>query len=103
MVNTCEPAIKIVKGERAKVVVLWEIGSSQKRQCGSERGLNDAASWMVNPPVDSRYLTSHMLHERNVETPYTSRRRLCAGEWARREARRSVCGLGMSEEAKATL
>jgi len=71
MVNICEPVIKIVMRERAKVVVLWEIGSYQKVR-GSERGFNGAASWTANPSVDSRYLTSHMLHERNVETPYIS-------------------------------
>jgi hypothetical protein len=58
---------------------------------------------MTDPPVDSRYLTSHMLHKRNVETPYVSRRRKGVGEWASREADRPACGLGMSEEANAAL
>jgi hypothetical protein len=58
---------------------------------------------MENSPVDSRYLTSHMLHKRNVETPYISRQRLGAGEWARRKACRSTCGFEMSEEANAAL
>jgi hypothetical protein len=107
MVNTCEPAIKIVMRERAKVVVLGdplrEIRLRPKRQCGSERGLNATASWIVNPSVDSRYLTSHILQLRNVETPYASRARENVDEWTSREASRTACGLGMSEEANAAL
>jgi len=55
------------------------------------------------PSVDSGYLTSQVLQLRNVETPYISRLRLGVGEWAGREAGRSVCGLEMSEEANAAL
>jgi hypothetical protein len=58
---------------------------------------------MMFSPVDSRYLTSHMLQLRNVEIPYIPRRRASADEWASREADRPVCGLEMSEEAKAAL
>jgi hypothetical protein len=74
-----------------------------KRQCGSERGLNATASWIVNPSVDSRCLTSHILQLRNVETPYASRSRENVDEWTSRKAGRTACGLGMSEEAKAAL
>jgi hypothetical protein len=55
------------------------------------------------PSVDSRDLTSQVLQSRNVETPYASRLREDAGEWASRKARRPVCGSGMSEEANAAL
>ena len=99
MVNTCESAIKIVMAWRAKVVV--RLGPKWQR--GSERGFNGAASWMMSPPVDSRHLTSHRLRTRNVETPNISHRRSIVGEWACRKERRSVCGLEMSEEAKAVL
>ena len=74
-----------------------------KWHSGSERGFNGAASWMMNLPVDSGHLPSRLLCERNVETPYASCRRFGVGEWVRREAVRAVCGLGMSEEAKAAL
>ena len=65
--------------------------------------LNEIASWTASLPVDSRHLPSHVLRRRNVETPYGSRRCFGAGEWACREVGRSACGLGMSEEANATL
>ena len=106
MANICEPVIKIVMGRRAKVVVPRIPSGNEapaKRQCRSERGLNAAASWTSNLPVDSRCLTSHILQLRNVETPYISRQRLGAFGWTRREAGRPVCGLEMSEEAKAVL
>ena len=93
MVNTCEPAIKTVSAQRAKVAVLRETARA-KRQRGSECGFNGAASWMIHPPVDSRYLSPHMLRKRNVETPYASRR--CAsptGEGAARGSDRCA-GLG---------
>ena len=77
MVNTCESVIKTVMRERAKVVVRaacrTEIGSSQKVR-RLESGFNGAASWTLILPVDSGYLTSRKLHERNVETLYTSPR-----------------------------
>ena len=98
-VNICESAIKIVISNEPK----WLSGSGQKGQRGSERGFNVAASWMLNPPVDSRHLTSHMLWTRNVETPYISHRRFIVGEWACRKMHRSACGLEMSEKAKAVL
>ena len=105
MANTCEPVIKIVMRERAKVVALGDllrgIRLQPKRQCGSERGFNATASWIVNPSVDSRCLTSHILQLRNVETPYAPRPRENVDEWTSRKAGRTACGLGMSEEAKA--
>jgi len=100
MVNTCEPVIKIVMANEPKWLLHW---AQAKMAKWVGAGLNGAVSWMKNPPVDSRYLTSHMLHERNVETPYASCRRFGFGGWVRREARRSVCRFGMSEEAKAVL
>ena len=72
MVNTREPAIKIVMGQGAKVAALARGSLQPKWHCGSERGLNGAASWTTHPPVDSRYLTPHVLQARNVETPYVS-------------------------------
>ena len=74
-VNTCEPAIKIVTTNEPKWLSFQGTGGSQaraKRQRGSERGFDGAASWTLNPPVDSRYLPPRMLQERNVETPYIS-------------------------------
>ena len=71
MVNICESVIKIVMPNEPKWLSFGKQAPA-KRQRGSERGLNDAASWMVNSPVDSRYLNSHMLQLRNVETPYVS-------------------------------
>ena len=100
MVNTCEPVIKTVIADEPK----WLLFGAQAKMAKWVGGvLNGAASWTKNSPVDSRYLTSHMLHERNVETPYTSLRRFGADGWVRREAGRSVCRFGMSEEAKAVL
>ena len=42
-------------------------------------------------------------NRRNVETPYVSQRCASTVEWASRKADRSMCGLEMSEEAKAVL
>jgi len=102
-VNTCESAIKTVMRQGAKVAALARGSLQPNRHCGSERGFNGAASWTMHPPVDSRYLPPQVLRTRNVETPYASRRRASAGRWVRREANRSTCGLGMSEEANAAL
>jgi hypothetical protein len=113
MVNTCEPVIKIVMRERAKVVGLQE----RLEPKGTWAGARSQRYRLVDdkvPSVDSGYLTSHMLQQRNVETPYISHRRLIradavwgvrcgVGEWTSREAGRSVCGLEMSEEANAAL
>ena len=104
--NTCEPVIKIVMTNEPKWLSRGNSPGSQahaKRQRGSEIGLNATASWTSNPSVDSRCLTSHILQLRNVETPYAPRPREDADEWGSREANRTACGLGMSEEAKATL
>jgi len=101
-VNTCESAIKIVMVNEPKWLSFGKSGSSQNGNVGRHAVLNEIASWTSSPPVDSRHLPSHMLRTRNVETPYISRRH-GAGEWAHRKARRSVCGLEMSEEANAAL
>ena len=107
MANTCEPVIKIVMRERAKVVVsedrLREIRLMPKGNVGQSAVLTLPPRGWRTPPVDSRCLTSHRLQLRNVETPYISRRRFGADGWASRKADRSVCGLEMSEEAKAVL
>ena len=70
-VNTCEPVIKIVMLNEPKRLSFGN-GLRPKWQRGLERGLNAAASWTTDPPVDSRYLPPHMLRTRNVETPYIS-------------------------------
>jgi hypothetical protein len=67
-----------------------------------ERGVHaDVASegrLVVSNLIDEAVVTE--LQPRNVETPYVS---LGAEGWARREARRPACGLGMSEEANVAL
>ena len=78
MVNTCESVIKIVMGNEPKWLSFGKSGSGQNGNVGQDAVLNEIASWMTSPPVDSGHLTPHMLRERNVETPYTSRR--CRGE-----------------------
>ena len=106
MVNTCEPVIKIVTANEPKWLSPRNIVAKQaraKRRSESESGFNGAASWTNDLPVDSRYLPSRILGERNVETPYSSCQRFGAGEWVSRKASRSVCGFGMSEKAKAAL
>lgn len=69
----------------------------------SESGVNAAASWTLNLSVYKRAPNLYTLPLRNVETPYDSRRREDAGEWANRKASRTACGFGMSEEANAVL
>ena len=102
-VNTCEPVIKVVTANEPKWLSFGRIRLGPKWQRGSERGFNAAASWTMHPPADSRYLPPQMLRERNVETPYVSCRCTSAEGWERREAGRSACGLGKSEEANAVL
>ena len=103
MVNTCESAIKTVMENEPKWLSFGKSGSGQNGNVGQYAVLNEIASWIASPPVDSRHLPSHRLRKRNVETPYRSRRCFGAGEWTCRKAGRSRCGLGMSEEAKAVL
>lgn len=106
MANTCEPAIKIVMGKRAKVVVSpasrREMRLKPKGNVGQSAALTlPPRGWYPHRSTAGAY--PHILHGRNVETPYASRPREDAGEWAGREARRPACGLGMSEEANAAL
>ena len=84
-VNTCESAIKTVMRNEPKWLSFGISGSGQNGNVGQYAVLNETASWMAPSPVDSRHLPSHVLGKRNVETPYISRRRFGAGEWARRK------------------
>ena len=106
-VNTSKPVIKIVMGKRAKVVVVRAFPHEMRLKPKGNAGRSAASTLpprgQMTQPVDSGCLTSHILQLRNVETPYASRPRDDAGEWASREARRPACGLGMSEEANAAL
>ena len=105
-VNTCEPAIKIVKANEPKWLSLPPGAGNRlepKGAVGRSAVLTLPPRGRCAQPVDSRYLPPHMLRARNVETPYISRRGASLRRWERREAGRSVCGLGMSEEAKAVL
>lgn len=77
MVNTCESAIKTVMANEPKWLSFGKSGSGQNGNVGRRAVLNGAAPWMMSPPVDSRHLPSRVLRERNVETPYDSRRRWC--------------------------
>ena len=104
--NTCEPVIKVVMGSEPKWLpsrTSAGIRLGPKWQSGLERGFDAAASWTMDPPADNRCLPPHVLRERNVETPYASRGQDSASGWERREAGRTACGLGMSEEANAAL
>ena len=98
MVNTCKSA-------QGSLCVRSQSGCQAlaKRHSGQERGFNGAASWMIAPPVYKQAPNLTQLWRRNVETPYSSCRREIEDEWTCRKVGRSVCGLGMSEKAKAVL
>ena len=107
MANTCEPVIKIVMRERAKVVVsedfLREMRLMPKGNVGRSAVSTLPPRGQRTHRSTSRCLTSHILQLRNVETPYASHLREDVGEWASRKADRPVCEFEMSEEAKAVL
>jgi hypothetical protein len=95
MVNTCEPVINDRNDKGAKVVVLRDRSSEirllPKWRCRSERGLNATASWTLNQPVDSGYLTSHNFNcgTWKPRTSLTSARALASGQAVRRADRRA--------------
>ncbi len=82
MVNTCEPVQRPSLRTSQSGCQAWPKGT----EAGG--GFSGATSWSGRLPVDSRYLTPHILLERNVETPYLP----CKG---RRTARRADGGAGL--------
>ena len=101
-VNTCESAIKIVMANEPK----WlSFGKQAPAKMATWARARSQRCRLVDKAPTGRQQVPNLtvLRKRNVETPYTSCRRFGVGKWARRETLRSVCGLGMSEEAKAVL
>ena len=90
MVNTCEPVQRPSCADELK----WLISSNQKVR-EPEVDLTVPPRGRHGSSVDSRYLTPQRLQERNVETPYLSRK-------GTRAARRADGGAGLGGRKKRT-